>query len=931
MPDIFEFLSLSEAQEDPIDEFLSTVANHQMLSLVEVRQTGIHHGQTMYAHLLNVVLTVDLAAQIIGCTAFERRILICAALLHDLNKLDPEQRSISKVANTSDVAAFLRQFGLDQILEITDENVEIIRRLIAAHSGHLHQGADALLPLAGPISRQRLRTVLVPLLQLADQADVAREFGDDRKRMQVLNSLNAASDQQYRWEWHRLNEYRGPFSNLLHNAVGEELQAQCQARPFLHYGEGTFYLVPANAPSTLANDTLARISKRLADKVKRLKGGNAKDFVTGSPVGIKINPELFATALTIKDAFEAASSVILGRAFKGEAIADMEQKAQRRAKEGFETLLDGNGHLFSRDPDVMRKGEALRVAYNFLQAHCSVLFKGKNKVYDDAWQPIYTACELTVNPEWMLFDALNDRAYVIARTVSDELHQLLDRLTEMAASFEEKLGLRGSEGGQSGSSVFAEYVENVLNLSSLTPTRTQFQKHLDLYSNPKLEVCSLCGLPLPAQVMMAGDVPKGLVVAQFSNRNLAGTGDPKRNSCPICREQLLVEKIGFAPAMSKGFYLHIYPESFAPPLFVEALRKTFRQLQGADVKAVLFDTRAITREFEQTHTLKLPFKPKATGLVIPMYSELVGNIITLPIYALGDNDTDRYLFALQYALYIQQRFGQRVVLTQSLVPPVTVAEMMETEGDNGIKLYCDDLPGALLGLIPQNTLTGAASDEVFHLLFLLKLVADKVGTGEDLTDLVRSLMDGELGPFFAAHRAIERNSKNEGAANNTGGQVAERLKEVSQIVFQRTQGENPMSEVSLAAILEQMAELAWKKSIRRGSLAHTALIKPMDIVFQLLRRQASQEIAFLRLVAAEDVLRHIERTSDYAMSAERAAAIESWANLFFDELLAKGFHGDIRRLIRDEKLVKAAYTTLMRNQLRKASEAKKQAAADSKS
>lgn len=140
-----------------------------------------------------------------------------------------------------------------------------------------------------------------------------------------------------------------------------------------------------------------------------------------------------------------------------------------------------------------------------------------------------------------------------------------------------------------------------------------------------------------------------------------------------------------------------------------------------------------------------------------------------------------------------------------------------------------------------------------------------------------------------------------------------------------------MSEVSLAAILEQMAELAWKKSIRGGSLAHTALIKPMDIIFQLLRRQASQEIAFLRLVAAEDVLRHIERTSDYAMSAERAAAIESWANLFFDELLAKGFHGDIRRLIRDEKLVKAAYTTLMRNQLRKASEAKKQAAADSKS
>src|SRR5205823_6581682 len=113
--------------------------------------------------------------------------------------------------------------------------------------------------------------------------------------------------------------------------------------------------------------------------------------------------------------------------------------------------------------------------------------------------------------------------------------------------------------------------------------------------------------------------------------------------------------------------------------------------------------------------------------------------------------------------------------------------------------------------------------------------------------------------------------------------------------------------------------------IRGANLVHTALIKPMDIAFQLLRRQGNREISLVKLIATEEILRHIERTSDYGVGEERAEAIRTWVQLFFDELLAKGFGADPRLLIRDEKYVKAAYTTLMRERLREASEAKKQA------
>src|SRR5262245_40738289 len=160
MMNILEFCGFEKIENDPMSDFLNNVANGPLLKLAEKRQTGIHHGQTIYSHLLNVVMTTDLAAQIVGCSAMERRILICAAVLHDLNKLDPEGRSISRVANSEDLPKFLETYGLNLVLPDLEEHIEIIRRLIAAHSGHLHQGADSLLPLAGPVSRERMRNVL---------------------------------------------------------------------------------------------------------------------------------------------------------------------------------------------------------------------------------------------------------------------------------------------------------------------------------------------------------------------------------------------------------------------------------------------------------------------------------------------------------------------------------------------------------------------------------------------------------------------------------------------------------------------------------------------------------------------------------------------------------------------------------------------------
>lgn len=913
MEDILQFIGGVDERDDPVSDFLEHVANGPLLTLAQIRQHGVHQGQTLYSHLLNVVLVADHAARLAGCSILERRILICAAVLHDLNKLDEQQRSIAKVARIDVVERFIEDFHLDKVLPEFRDHLETIRRLIGAHSAHLHQGADALLPFDEPLGRGRLK-VLIELLRAADQSDVARTFDEaDRKREKVLGHINAVCATQYRWEWHRLNEHRGVFSNLLHNAAADEFAEQLRAEPFLLYGAGTFYVVPASAPRSLAGDTHQRIAARLAAKLRKIKGGDADQFVSGSPTGTKINKAIFLTDIPVADAFDSAARAIQKRLYPESKIVESERKALGRVKGDVKPLLSDSGNLFSRDEAVMRTGELLRVAYNFLQAHCATLLKGKTRKFDDAWQPILAELEIPAHGAWAAVDALNDRAYVIARNVGLEFGDVLDRLARMCDRFANELQLR--EGGSAGASPLVEYVRSTVVSSALPVSKDAFLDHLKTYSDPGHDSCSLCGGQLPASQMMANDVPNKLVVSQFSNRNVAGAGDPKRNACPVCREQLFVDKMGFAPPQAKGFYLHVYPETFAPAALIEAFRRSFRELIEHDVRTMLFDTRTIAKEFDESRTLTLKFRQKATGLAIPSQSELVGNVLTLPIYPLGDNDTERYLFALHYAMLVQARFGQRAVLSQSLVPPVSASEM------ESVEVYFDDLPSSLAGLVPKNALVSAEAGELFEQLNDLKVAADRIGQGDALVGLARSLARGELGIFYAVHRELQK--KNDGVANSLGGELAGRLVRIASRVRRQRTGEQSMSDTSPTAILQRLAELAWRKSIRGGSLAHTALIKPMDIAFHLLRQNTAKETSFLKLVATEEVLRHVERTSDFTMGAERAAAIGEWVAILFDDLLGKAYGGNRREFVRDEKYVKAAYTTLLREQLRIASLNKK--------
>lgn len=89
-------------------------------------------------------------------------------------------------------------------------------------------------------------------------------------------------------------------------------------------------------------------------------------------------------------------------------------------------------------------------------------------------------------------------------------------------------------------------------------------------------------------------------------------------------------------------------------------------------------------------------RPQPYGLYLPRYAETVGSLLIFPINPAGENDTERFLFALWNALVLQRHFGVKVLMSDMAVPPLGKDEIPN--------LYVDNIPLGCRGLLPQNGL-----------------------------------------------------------------------------------------------------------------------------------------------------------------------------------------------------------------------------------
>jgi CRISPR-associated protein Csc3 len=289
---------------------------------------------------------------------------------------------------------------------------------------------------------------------------------------------------------------------------------------------------------------------------------------------------------------------------------------------------------------------------------------------------------------------------------------------------------------------------------------------------------------------------------------------------------------------------------------------------------------------------------KSNGNSLPEYSEVVGNVITLPLNCPGDNNTQQFIFALQQVLIWMRYFKFRSVLSESSVPPLASNEFND--------LYLDNLPFNLRGIISKQNLNEEEVDELWDNIKDFYAICSRVDAGTDrrkiYAQLMRTAADNLMELFFVLDRLIIKKANNVKEEVFISNDVLNRLE---RIILRG--GSN---EMKAAKVMAQLGELGAHSYIKGKSYKRNSLLKPLDIIFDLMERKSDyldEEIMFA--TATQEILDHINRISpDNRKPGEtKYQKIEDFVSTFKENLFEGVYEGKVNDLIAEQKVLKSAY------------------------
>ncbi len=426
----------------------------------------------------------------------------------------------------------------------------------------------------------------------------------------------------------------------------------------------------------------------------------------------------------------------------------------------------------------------------------------------DSWDHLYQTLELP-RENYPLYKSVHAfrRGYFVARDLPHHLADV-DSLHKRFLSILVPEDMEDNKDGGEGEAAVAEdasltssltdYLRRTLLVSASVPTR-DFSGYLREYVTARNHQCCNCSTMLPTQDWMTANVPASIGVQSFSNRlEGAALREPKRQICPICRAQFILEKIAWAghssrmglPKTSAGgtkmpgyttFYLYLYPHSYFTEPFLQAWTREIERLRDQDSTAFYINLTRVFRDWTTSDVGRIPIiPPKVNGVALPQLPEATRNIPILPINAPGQNYGEQFIVALQKAVLLRAFFGCRVVLSRLPTPPIDAASLQT--------FFVDGLPRNLLELVagsPAGTtlyqheanLTDeqvTALEQRLHWLHQLRDALYIPGSDRDLVhDLAVAIGDDPLRLYHALDRAVEEKAASAtkgGSTRNRAGQ-----------------------------------------------------------------------------------------------------------------------------------------------------------------
>jgi CRISPR-associated protein Csc3 len=927
-------LVIGKREPSVFRDYVEQVANTGLLPYKAIIQYGKKSGESLYAHILNGIFVLEQLRTPLEIGDLETRVLFTAFTIHDLNKAREEHGSFGKLAVRENVVEEIRRLGLDSFFPEFDAYLADIESLVRGHSAHMHHGGERLIVKRDDAYGLGLNRVnqLLHLVRAADVIGLSHTLDEAKHKDDFLFHLNSFSDIQYGFCSHRLTEDRGLLSNVVHNAVVQHMREELDLIPLLFYPDGVAYLKPRERDVVVGEKDIEGIGGRVAASISKMTAQHLVDFVESKPGGITIMPKCLTLGVPFSEIWRVVHSKARSRAenLDSDRIAEKARsRAERRfgrtteaypeAAEAVRTMLDDEDPVTAVDRAALTVAELARAYYIFVKKYVP----GEA---DDPWRYVYRLLDLPEErwPIYEYFDARWDRAYVIARDVTLSEEEMHRRIVADGGEL-----LAQEVGADPKIALFREYARRYVVYSSGGGAIPRFDEHLAHYVDNQHKQCATCSSTFPTASWMSGDVRDDITVQAFSNRLRGGPGDPKKNVCELCRIQFLLEKLNYPPVRGERItYLHLFPYAFLTAPFIEGLRVGISRLTEENVveRALFLRTEEAVEAVRAGKPLRLDFaavtgsgNPHPYGLYLSRFSETVGNRIIFPLNPAGDNDSERFLFALWNALLLQRHFGCKVLLGDTPVSPLGKEDFHD--------LFVANAPLACRGLVQRGDYAeyedGTPEEGPLQTLWrqaqalfaLSRLVRSPETRRDEQLTLVLAMGESALHVFYTAEKLMEARTRGQ----EKGGLVTWLSQQAFPHVEKLAQSTGGEEMAELSQELRALAETAWSEGLRGSSLRKHSLLMPLSEIFTKLNSRSEEtDIDLLRAAIMEDIFEHLERiTADkrYAPGRRKREAIKGFVGRFFDGVYQDIYKGNLRKVLADEKLLRSAYLFYVREQI----------------
>lgn len=761
-------------------------------------------------------------------------------------------------------------------------------------------------------------------MRALDVLDLSHTLEESTHKQAFLDQIHRITTDRYVWKHHRLNEQRGMLTNVVHNAVVRHLSERHGLIPVAFYPEGVAYLAKADALPEMGAEERNALSRAVADAVAKGPRRDFVQFIRPTSSGIVVAPECWQLGIRFAEIWKRIYNIVAAKAAQKRFKPDEQEGKIRRALEAARDRGDQGpavAELLACPTLVPRSQEGMAAA-ELLRSYYILLNDYRRAEMADPWAHIYSLLgrEESEDKGVRTLDARYLRAYAVAQRAGltlDPLYALLGadgaKLFATVREDEQDIGLQGDFGE------VVAYADSVIVLDFGEQPKRDFTLALHRYTENQHRQCCYCGSEFPTDRWMAAQVPKNILVQSFSNRLPGGSSaEPKRFVCSVCRMQFTLEKLARrASDKTSTVYLFLYPRSYYPGAYLQAIRQQVDGLVAEDVTVIFPEADASIQAFVDDHRLDLRVrvsdrsgKPYQNGLALPQYTETIGNTMVFPLNCPGDTQGERFLFALQNALLMQRYFGCRALLSRTPTPPVGSSEVRD--------LFVDGIPLSCSGLVPEADMDQAMAERLWQDVILLHRIRRLLFNPERQRDvqleLVRAMSsDSRWGVFFTVDRLIEAKvSQRKGPGSPAATGVPGLNHHLAPLVRELVKEGKAMKS------LEHLAELAWEGHIRGRNLERNSLIKPFDMVLDALEeRSAAFGEDTLRAQLVEDIFRHLEViTPDaYRVGRTKREKVKAFVAQFFDGVLRDVYGGSIPRLLSDKRHLRSAYLFYLREQI----------------